>query len=131
MGELPDDLTRLVEKLDGAYVATASKEGTPHIAIEKGLSVDQGNLVFNSWFCPKTVANLEQNPLVVVALWDGEESEGYQLEGKKLNLREVATLDGYPREVDREKYPQTEYRLRISVQEVYRFSPGPHSDRPR
>ena len=131
MDELPDDLTGLVEKLDKAYVATASEEGVPHIAIEWGLSVDQGDLVFDSWFCPKTAANLEENTSVVVALWDAEEKEGYQLEGKKSNLRKVATLDGYPTEVDREKYPQTEYRLRISVEEIYRFSPGPHSDRPR
>ena len=131
MNELPEDLSRLVEKLDRAYVATASEGGVPHVAIERGLSVDQGDLVFDSWFCPKTAANLDENPSVVVALWDEEEGKGYQLEGRKSSLREVATLDGYPREVDREKYPQTEYRLMINVQEVYRFSPGPHSDRPK
>ncbi len=130
MAELPEELLRLVEELDWAYVATASEDGLPHLAVERGLTVDEDDLVFNSWFCPKTTKNLTENSDIVVVLWDEENEEGYQVEGEKKTLKKVATLDGYSSEVDQEKFPQTEYRLQLDVKSIYEFSPGPHSDKP-
>ena len=106
MKELPTSFVNMVNKLENAYVATASDEGQPHIAVERGLSVDQGDLVFNSWFCPKTVENLRDNPLIVVSFWDKDKGKGYQLEGRKEELQEVAMLNGYPEGLNESQYPR-------------------------
>ena len=121
----------LVEKVKVVYVATADKEGIPHIAASEGISfVGEDQIAFRAWFCLKTVENLGQNPNLSLAVLHPKSKEGYQILGKIERIEEGAILDGYSPEEERKRagYPQAEHQLLIRVEKISVLAAGPHSD---
>ncbi len=60
--EILEKVKQLVKKVGTVYIATADREGTPHIAASEGMTfTKEGRVVFKAWFCLKTVENLEKN----------------------------------------------------------------------
>ena len=120
----------LAEKLQHAFVGTSNRDGTPHIAAAASLTITEDeNLAVASWFCPATVANLQENRNVSVVVWNPETDEGVQLVGTVERIEETAILDGYAPDIEKaQPSPQVERRLLVKVEKVIAFSHAPHTD---
>jgi hypothetical protein len=124
-------VSALAEKVKTIYVATANGKGVPHIAVSKGATfLNEDEIVFGAWFCVKTVENLQENPLLSLAMIDPETHEGYQLLGEVNRIEKGAILDGYSPEMEKKwaGFPQAEHRLSIRIKEISLLTSGPHSD---
>ncbi len=128
---LLDEVKNLVQGVKVVYVATATREGIPHIAASEGMTfLDGDQVVFRAWFCIKTVGNLQENPRLSLAVLNPETREGYQLFGELERIEKGAMLDGFAFEKEREwaGYPQAEHQLFIRIKAVSHLTSGAHSD---
>lgn len=126
-----EDAVALGDEVGYAFVATADADGRPHLAAAGAVSLEtDGRVGVTEWFCPGTMANLEDNRNIALVLWDPETDRGYQVLGQVTEIEEQAVIDGYAREAGEGAPPQVERELVISVDEVLHFSQGPHSDEP-
>lgn len=128
--DLIKEAVDLGRKLGHLFLTTADNSGIPHLTVATKIGViPKGQLSVAGWFCPGTVANLENNPSIGVTVWDKERDVGYQLLGKRESLREIAILDGYDPKLERRPpSPQVERELVINVEKVLEFKQAPHSD---
>jgi hypothetical protein len=128
---LVQEMRNLVDENRAVYVATANSEGVPHIAVEHGLTLlDEQHLVFRSWFCLRTIENLDQNPQLALAILDPVTQDGVQVLGEMERIERGATLNGFSLEGEKQwaGYPQSEHQLLIRITKIFRLSTGPHSD---
>jgi predicted pyridoxine 5'-phosphate oxidase superfamily flavin-nucleotide-binding protein len=126
---ISDSIKGFIERAAYAFVASADKEGHPHLAAGRGLRVpDSGRLVFEAWFCSTTLRNLAQNPRVAVAVTDPASGIGYQLTGRVELREDIAVLDGYAPDFEPPGMPQMQSRLMIIVNGIMAFSAGAHTD---
>jgi hypothetical protein len=121
---------RLAQKLEHIFVATADRGGTPHVAAAGELSPVSGDRVaVSAWFCPGTLANLQDNKQISLVVWDPENDHGFQLLGVVERIEELAVLNGFSPETEESSpIPQVERRLHVRVNRVIGFSHAPHSD---
>jgi hypothetical protein len=117
-------------KLQHVFVGTTNADGLPHLAAASVISlVSEGRVAVESWFCPGTVINLEQNRSISLTVWDHIGDTGYQLFGEVEKIEEKAFMDGYAPEMEHlEPSPQVERRLIVRVEKIVGFSHAPHSD---
>jgi general stress protein 26 len=128
---LLDEVRKLVQEVKIVYVATANREGIPHIAASEGMTfVDGDQVVFTAWLCIKTVENLRENPRLSLAVLNPESRKGYQLWGEMERIERGAILDGFSLEKEQEwiSYPQAEHQLFIRIRGISHFTSGVHSD---
>ncbi|MBI2852564.1 MAG: pyridoxamine 5'-phosphate oxidase family protein [Chloroflexi bacterium] len=121
---------QLAEKVGHVFIATAGKDGWPHLAAAKAMKLMPGGRAeVNEWFCPGTVANLKVNPRVSIVIWDESGDRGYQLLGEMEKMMDIGLLDGYTPEM-KSKFiiPQVESQLVLRVERVIPFRHAPHSD---
>jgi len=124
-------LRKFIEEVNYAFVATADPGGNPHLASGKGLRIpDSGHLMFDAWFCRRTLENLGRNPRVAVAVVAVPSGTGYQFTGTVAEIAEAGILDGYSPETEPTVMPQVCWRMTVRVEEVLEFSHGIHSDVP-
>lgn len=125
-----DSAIRLAGKLEHIFVATADSGGIPHVAAAGELSAVSGDRVaVSSWFCPGTLANLQNNKQIALVVWDPANDHGFQLLGVVEQIEEVAMLNGFAPELEGPApIPQVERRLQVRVNKVIAFSHAPHSD---
>ncbi len=121
-----DHLARFLRGKE-CYIASADSQGMPHLTIGRVEAADAAGLQVSGWFCPRTVANLEENAFLSVAV--RQEHEGYQLLGRVESKTMDAVLDGYATG-EKEGIPQVRYRLKIQVDEVLEMGDKPHADAP-
>lgn len=125
---ISDKLKHFLEETGRAYVASADVDGQPHLAIGQDLKVpDASHVVFEAWFCPKTLENVARNPLVALVVLDPATGIGYQLAGSVEDTTAVGILDGYLPE-EKPGMPQVESRLSIRIEALMEFSRGAHND---
>ena len=128
---LLDEVKKLIQGVKLVYVATANKEGIPHIAASEGMTIADGDrVVLRAWFCIRTVGNLQENPRLSLAVLNPETGEGYQLFGELERIERGAMLDGFAFEKEREwaGYPQAEHQLYIRIKAISHLTSGAHSD---
>lgn len=128
---LHTSLMKLIGENQVVVVATADKEGSPHLAAAKGLTVIGDDLVaFKNWFCFQTLRNIAENPNVALSLFGPDGEHGFQLIGKVVESRTDIMLDGYiPETINgRAEIPQTHLQLLVKVERILELSTGPHSD---
>ena len=120
----------LAEKIGSVYVATADSNGTPHIAAAGKVELlGQESLAVTEWFCPGTIANLQENKCISLVVWDDDSDTGYQMIGQLQGSHDVGILDGfYPKLESQTPLPQVETQLLIQIEKVIDFRLGPHSD---
>ena len=120
----------LAEKIGHIFVATADKKGVPHVAAAGKLSSAKARQVaVEAWFCTGTVSNVHQNKHIALVVWDPANDVGYQILGKVEKIMELAVLDGYAPEVEKDSpLPQVERQLVVRVERVLSFTHAPHSD---
>jgi hypothetical protein len=120
----------LARRIGHILVATASADGTPHLAVAEKISRTRDNIVAaKAWFCPGTMSNVKDNPRVALVIWYPVADEGYQLLGEVQYTASMAIQDGYAPGVEgRPPLPQVEHELLVCVSKVVAFSRAPHSD---
>ena len=120
----------LSQRIGFVCVATADREGMPHIATAGKMELlDEGCLAIREWFCPGTIANLQTNKFMSVMVWDRDSDSGYQMLGKLEKIEELGILNGYAPDIESgPPLPQVERRLLIKVEKITNFKLGPHSD---
>lgn len=128
--QLLEKAIELAEQTGHVFVATTDAAGLPHLAAAGQISAAEGGQVFvRSWFCPGTVQNLQDNPMISLTAWDAKTDGGFQLLGKVESIRECGILDGYDVSVETTSpSPQVERELLVRIKKVIRFSHAPHSD---
>ena len=127
---LLDQAAAYAEHVGYVFIATSDENGVPHIATAGKMEYDAGtNLVrLTEWFCSKTVANLNSNRHISVAAWEPDIDKGYQLQGRLVEVRNSAVLDGYLKRETREHVPQARHELLIEVEKITEFGHAVHSD---
>lgn len=128
--ELIKKAVDLGQKLGYVFLTTAGNNGVPHLTIATKICMySKTKLSVAGWFCPGTVVNLENNPNMGVTAWDQKSDTGYQLLGKKEDLREIAVLNGYVPKLEKKLHlPQAEREVMINVEKVFEFKQAAHSD---
>ena len=128
---ITEGIKLFAEKVGHAFVATADAKGNPHLAAGRGIAMIPPNLlVFEAWFCTTTLQNLQENPMVAVAIADPATGDGYQFTGRVEKKEDTAVLDGYLPDAEPGGLPQVQWRLEVRVERVMSFSADAHSDRP-
>ncbi len=113
------------------FISTADARGTPHIASAGDLvRLPAHRVSLRYWFCPQTIANLQENPQCSVVIWNIDRDDGYQLVGKVIDVQELGMLDGYrPADLHEDiDLPQVKYGVTIEVGKVLEFRHAPHAD---
>jgi len=120
----------LGRRLQQVFVATADKNGMPHIAAAAELNRPAGGQVaVAAWFCPATIDNLQHNRLISLVVWDPLADQGYQLLGTVAHMEDTAMLNGYSPLVEQTApLPQAQRTLTVQVDKILAFSQAPHSD---
>jgi uncharacterized protein len=113
-----------------SWVATASKDGMPNVAIKGSVRVwDDEHLVFADLFSLKTRKNLEENPQVAVMVFDLEARVGYSLKGRAELLSQGAVYDQVAESIKQHPahLPPPTYVVLIAVEAIYNQSLGPEA----
>ncbi|ALC17865.1 pyridoxamine 5'-phosphate oxidase [Desulfuromonas soudanensis] len=127
---IPERIRQFLEENGCAFVASADGSGQPHLAAGHGLRFsDDEHLLFEAWFCRKTLANVAANPRVALLCVDPACGTGYQLVGEVVAAADTAILNGYVPPLEPRGLPQVQSRLEIRISEVMEFSTIAHSDR--
>jgi len=111
-----------------AWVATASKDGTPNVTPKGSLKLlDEHHVLFADLFSLKTRKNLLENNKVAVTVVDAATGKGYQIKGTAevtssgpLFGETAASLKEAPREL-----PPLQHVVKIEVESVFDQSVGP------
>lgn len=128
---IPQKLKRFIEETDCAFVASADHRARPHLAAGRGLRVpDPRHVVFEAWFCRKTLENVAEVPRVAIAVIDPASGAGYQLVGAVESVSPIGILNGYAPEIEAPGTPQVESRMVVRVEEIMEFGTGVHTDHP-
>lgn len=124
-------MQRFIEEVDRAYVASTDQGERPHLAVGKGVRVpDPRHVIFEAWFCRKTLENVAHNPQVALAIIDPASGAGYQLAGTVESTAAIGILNGYAPTIEAPGTPQVESRMVVRVEEIMEFSHGSHTDTP-
>jgi hypothetical protein len=129
--EIVENAVALAQKIKHVFVATASDDGLPHIAAAAKMTLisNEENIAVEAWYCPTTLINLKQNPLISLIIWDPKTDEGYQLLGETVKVEDLAMMNGYDPKLDlKTTLPQVERRLVVRVKDVLIFTHAPHTD---
>jgi hypothetical protein len=131
-GALIERLIELGNRAGSFFIATADKNGMPHMAsARRAERISENRFAVTEWFCPGTVANLRENPRLSVVAWDSESDVGYQVIGQAEDIHDEAMLDGYEAgRFEENPMPQVERRLVVRSEAVLEFRQQPHSDAP-
>lgn len=128
---ISEKLKGFIEEADYALVASADQRGRPHLAASRGLRVpDSDHILFEAWFCRKTMENVADVPRVAIVILDPGTGSGYQLAGLVENVSQSGILNGFAPELEAPGMPQVQWRMVVRIDEIVEFSTGAHSDRP-
>lgn len=127
---ITEEIKNFIAGIPLAVVATADNSGHPHLALGSDFRIlDDAHIVFENWFCHTTLANVDENPRVALAVMRQDTGTGYQFVGVVAHCYDTAILDGYlPGESPDE--PQTRTRFVVRVEEILAFCSGVHTDAP-
>jgi hypothetical protein len=127
---ISERIKQFLEGNGGAFVASTDGLGQPHLAAGHKLrfSGDE-HILFEAWFCQKTLTNVAANPKVALLCIDPACGAGYQIVGEVVDSAETAILNGYAPPLEERGFPQVQSQLRIRISAVMEFSSIAHSDR--
>jgi hypothetical protein len=124
------DAIALSGRIRHVFIATADAKGVPHIAVAGPIAMKGELVAISAWYCPQTLANIEKQPQVTIAVWDETSDAGFQLVGRCEKIEDIAVMDGYaPKAESKAAYPQVERRLLARVENVYYFTQAQHADK--
>ena len=129
--EIGEDIRSFMEGSRLVCVGTSDHRGKVHLSVVEGMRIlDEKHVVFEEWFCEKTLENLKENLQISVGVVDPRTGKGYQMMGEVEDVGLGAMLDGFDR--DKEEawrgYPQSQHQLHVRMDSVMELNKGPHSD---
>ncbi|HEX73628.1 MAG TPA: pyridoxamine 5'-phosphate oxidase [Dehalococcoidia bacterium] len=127
MAKITEEMKEVIAKTRGFAVATATKDGDPHVvpvAFGKVLSEDEILLV--EVFMKKTIENIKANPRVAVSVWDMESLKGYEFKGDARIETSGKVFDDSVKMVQ-SMMPQLNAKsaVIVKVDSIFVRSPGP------
>ena len=126
---ITEEITRFIEGISLAMVASADISGNPHLALGSGIKVlDDTHLALENWYCQTTLRNLEQNQRIAIAVMAGDSKIGYQFIGAVTYGYDVAILNGYAPDMEAPGEPQALTRIVMRVDKILAFCSGIHTD---
>ena len=131
MAKITAEMREVVDKTKGWAVATASKDGTPHV-ITVGFAkvLSEGEILVMDVFMKKTRENIEANPKIAVSACDFDALKGYRFEGVPTILTSGPIFDDGVKWV-KGVMPQLSPKAAVvvKVDKIYITSPGPDAGR--
>ncbi|MDY7019666.1 MAG: pyridoxamine 5'-phosphate oxidase family protein [Chloroflexota bacterium] len=129
MVKITDEVKDIVAKTKGFALATATKDGTPHvIPVGFGKIFSDDELLLVDVFMKKTPDNIKANPKVSVSVWDYDGLKGYEFKG---NARIETSGSAFEESVKMVKsvFPQFDAKgaIVVKVDSIYVRSPGPEA----
>ena len=127
--KIPAEIQEFIKGKPG-WVATASRDGTPNVAIKGSLRVlDDEHLMFADLFSLKTRKNLEENPKVAVMVMETETRKGYSLKGTAELISQGPLFDQTVEMLKKmpTQLPPPRYVVKIAVEAIYDQSVGPEA----
>lgn len=120
----------LAERLGHIFVATADSGGMPHVAAAAHIHrASKDHVAVSAWFCPGTIANLDDNRRISLVVWDPPSDRGYQLLGEVVQVEEQSVMNGFSAGPEESSpMPQVERKLVVRLAKILAFSHAPHSD---
>ena len=129
MAKITDEMKDIASRTKGFALATATKDGDPHVipvGFGKVLSDDEVLLV--DVFMKKTLDNIKANPKVAVSVWDYDGLKGYEFKGNaRIETSGNAFEDGV--KMVKSVFPQFDAKAAVVVQvdSIYDVTPGPEA----
>jgi len=129
MAKITDEMKDIASRTKGFALATATKEGDPHvIPVGFGEVLSDDELLLVDVFMKKTLENIKANPRVAVSVWDYDGLKGYEFKG---NARIETSGKAFEDSVKMVKsvFPQFDARAAVvvKVDSIYVVSPGPEA----
>lgn len=125
-----DNAIDLAERVGHVFVTTADSTGMPHVAAATQIHKrSEEKVAVSAWFCPGTIANLDENRRISLVVWDAPSDRGFQLLGDVVQVDEQSVMNGFSGEAELgPPIPQVERNLIVRVAKILAFSHAPHSD---
>ena len=126
---IPQAIRQFIQGKPG-WIATASADGMPNIAIKGSLRLlDNEHLLFADLFSLKTRKNLSENPKVAVMVYDDRSRECYLLKGMAEVIIEGPLFDQVAEEIlQRSSRLSKPYSVvRIAIESIFNQTFGPQA----
>ena len=129
MAKITDEMKDIASRTKGFALATATKDGDPHVipvGFGKVLSDDEVLLV--DVFMKKTLDNIKANPKVAVSVWDYDALKGYEFKGiARIETSGNAFEDSV--KMVKSVFPQFDAKAAVvvKVDSIYDVTPGPQA----
>lgn len=127
MAKITDEMKEVAGKTKCYAVATATKDGDPHvIPVAFGKVVSEDEILLMDVFMKKTVENIKANPKVAVSIWDMETLKGYEFKGDA-RIESSGNVFDEGVQMVKSKMPQLSPRsaVIVKVSSIYVKTPGP------
>ncbi|HEY3331752.1 MAG TPA: pyridoxamine 5'-phosphate oxidase family protein [Capsulimonadaceae bacterium] len=128
MAKLPDNIIKVLDGGHPFWVATATTDGHPNIAVKgSGAVADSEHLYFADRFSMKTRENLEANPHVAIGVSDPEAKVAVQIKGRALLWDHGTPYDTVVAKlrVKKPTLPSPAYVVVVTIDSVWDMSGGP------
>ena len=125
MAKLTDDMKKLVANHQ-AFVATAGLDGIPNIGTKGSAQVlDDEHLAYYELTGGRTWANLQNNPMLAIAVVDRNSMQGYRFTGKAEFVTTGELYDNAKKLSDMLKIPvPPKAAVKMKVDEIYDLGKG-------
>lgn len=127
--KIPQTLQQFIQGKQG-WVATASADGMPNIAIKGSLRMlDDEHLMFADLFSLKTQKNLSENPKVAVMVYDDQSRECYLFKGTAEAITEGPLFDQVVEGMKKlpMQLPKPHAVVRIAIESIFNQTGGPEA----
>ena len=83
MIKITKEMQEIIAKVKTPAIATATRDGKPNVVpIAFTQVISENEILLMDNYMNKTRANIEDNPIVAISVWDLEDGMGYQFKGK-------------------------------------------------
>jgi predicted pyridoxine 5'-phosphate oxidase superfamily flavin-nucleotide-binding protein len=129
MAKITDEMKGIAAKTKGFSLATATKDGDPHvIPVGFGKVLSDDEILLVDVFMKKALENIKANPKVAVSVWDYDSIKGYEFKG---NARIETSGKAFEEGVKMVKsvFPQFDAKAAVvvKVDSIYDVSAGPEA----
>jgi predicted pyridoxine 5'-phosphate oxidase superfamily flavin-nucleotide-binding protein len=129
MAKITDAMKDIAAKTKGFSLATATKDGDPHvIPVGFGKVLSDDEILLVDVFMKKALENIEANPKVAVSVWDYEGLKGYEFKGiARIETSGNAFEDSV--KMVKSVFPQFDAKAAVvvKVDSIYDISAGPEA----
>jgi predicted pyridoxine 5'-phosphate oxidase superfamily flavin-nucleotide-binding protein len=129
MAKITDQMKDIASKAKGFALATATKDGDPHIIpVGFGKVLSDEEVLLVNVFMKKTLENIAANPNVAVSVWDYDGLKGYEFKGTARIETSDNTFENSVKMV-KSVFPQFDAKAAVvvKVDSIYDVTPEPEA----